>query len=56
MLKSREYYKSIIISKNFYSIILLGIVAIDYKFFWANVELSVSVNDACPFQECNFYN
>ena len=42
----KEYYNF----KNFYSIVMLGIIAADYRFLWANVGLRDSVNDACIFR------
>ena len=42
----KEYYNF----KNAYSIVIMGIVAIDHRFLWPNVELPGSVNNACAFQ------
>ena len=42
----KEYYNF----KNFYSIVMMEIIAANYRFLWAHVELLDSVNDACTFQ------
>ena len=47
----KEYYNF----KNFYSIVMMGIVAADYRFLWANVGLPGSLNDECYFQACHLY-
>ena len=54
---SKEYYNF----KNFYSIgslvlFMMGVVAADYRFLWANVGLPGSVNDACTFQVSHLYS
>ena len=48
----KEYYNF----KNVYSIVMMGIVAADYRFSWANVRLPGSVNDACTFQASHLYS
>ena len=41
----KEYYNL----KNFYSMVMMGIVAADYRFLWDDFRLPGSVNDACTF-------
>ena len=48
----KEYCKF----KNFYSIIMMGIVAADYRFLWAIIGLPGSVNDACTFKASHLYS
>ena len=48
----KEYYNF----KNFYSVVMMGIVGADYKFLWASAGLPGSVNDACSFQACKIYS
>ena len=43
----KEYYNF----KNFYSIVMMGIVGADYKFLW----IPGSSNDACTFQPSRLY-
>ena len=38
--------------KNFYSVVLMGIVGADYRFLWASTGLRENVNDACLLQAC----
>ena len=47
----KEYYNF----KNFYSVVMMGIVGADYRFLWASAGLPGSVNDACSFQACKLY-
>ena len=48
----KEYYNL----KNFYYIVMMGIVAADYRFLWANAGLPGSVNDGCTFQASHLYS
>ena len=41
--------------KNFYSVVMMGMVGADYRFLWASAGLPGSVNDACSFQACKLY-
>ena len=47
-----EYYNF----KNFYSIVIMGIVTADYRFLWANVGLPGGLNDTCTFQASHLYS
>ena len=47
----KEYYNF----KNFYSIVMMGLVGADYRFLWASAGLPGSVNDACTFQASRLY-
>ena len=49
--KWKEYYNF----KNFYSVVMMGIVGTDYKFLWTSVGLPGSSNDACIFQASRLY-
>ena len=44
----KEYYNF----KNFYSVVMMGIVGADYRFLWASTGLPENVNDACSLQAC----
>ena len=47
--------RSIIILKNFYSIIMMEIVGAGYKVLWASLGLPGSSNNACTFQASRLY-
>ena len=47
----KEYYNF----KNFYSIVMMGVVGADYKILWASAGLPGSFNDACTFQASKLY-
>ena len=47
----KEYYNF----KNFYTVVMMGMVGADYRFLWASAGLPGSVNDACSFQACKLY-
>ena len=44
----KEYYNF----KNFYSVVMMGIVGADYQFLWTSTWLPENVNDACSLQAC----
>ena len=50
--ESKEYYNF----KNFFSIVMLGIGAADYRLLWANFGFPGSGNNACAFQKSRFYS
>ena len=47
----KKYYNF----KNFYSVVMMGIVGADYKILWTSVGLLGSSNDACTFQASRLY-